>query len=149
MLNGANELRIICIFAKLRSLKHLVFFCDMPRSGRIGGYLCLKKDMARLDERLKLWLESYSDEAGSAKSASPDRPSAPMDVRFTSIIRRVLPILILALAINLGIIFTLPIDATMGRWFWLKDPLSIALAYLMIKTFIVIHRFCSCESIKL
>lgn len=44
-----------------------------------------------------------------------------------------LPVCSLALIINLAILFTLPVEVVMSRWFWLKDPLSFIFAYIVVK----------------
>lgn len=50
-------------------------------------------------------------------------------------LRNVVPILMIALVIDMTIMFIVPIESTMSRWFWLKTPLSIAVAYLICKFF--------------
>lgn len=44
-----------------------------------------------------------------------------------------LPAIFLALAIDLTIMFTVPVEVAMSRWFWIKDPVSIGTAYLICK----------------
>lgn len=47
--------------------------------------------------------------------------------------RNVLPVCCIALIINLTIMFTLPVEVAMSGWFWVKDPLSIILAFILVK----------------
>lgn len=51
------------------------------------------------------------------------------------LLNNLVPVLLIALAIDLIIMFTLPVEAAMSRWFWIKDPVSIGVAYLMCKLF--------------
>ena len=61
----------------------------------------------------------------------------PIDISFDGVFKwllgNVLPVCSLTLIINLAIMFTLPVETAMSRWFWLKDPLSFILAYIVVK----------------
>lgn len=57
-----------------------------------------------------------------------------IDEVFKWLLRNILPILICALTINLFIMFTIPVGATMSKWFWLKDLLSIIIGYVIVRT---------------
>lgn len=56
------------------------------------------------------------------------------DEVFKWLFRNILPILLCALSINLFTMFTIPVEATMSKWFWLKDPLSIIIGYVVVRT---------------
>lgn len=64
---------------------------------------------------------------------------SPIDTSFREVLRwiseNVLPVCTIALIINLTVMFTLPIEIAMSRWFWVKDPLSILLAFILVKAF--------------
>lgn len=61
----------------------------------------------------------------------------PIDTSFDGVFKwllgNVLPVCSIALIINIAIMFTLPVETAMSRWFWLKDPLSFILAYISVK----------------
>lgn len=44
------------------------------------------------------------------------------------LIRRVIPLLLITLIVNLTTMFTVPIDIAASKWFWIKDPLSFVIA---------------------
>ena len=45
-----------------------------------------------------------------------------------------LPVLFLALIINVTFMFVAPVEIIMSGWFWLKDPISIVVAFAVVKT---------------
>lgn len=51
------------------------------------------------------------------------------------LLHNLVTVLLIALAIDLTIMFTVPVEVTMSRWFWVKDPVSIGVAYLICKLF--------------
>lgn len=55
------------------------------------------------------------------------------DEVFRCIYENILPVCTIALVINLTIIFTLPVEVAMSRWFWLKDPISFLLAPILVR----------------
>lgn len=61
----------------------------------------------------------------------------PIDTSFDGVFKwllgNVLPVCSIALIINIAIMFALPVETAMSRWFWLKDPLSFILAYIVVK----------------
>lgn len=48
-------------------------------------------------------------------------------------IHNLCPILLIALVIDVTIIFTVPVEVTMLKWYWLKSPIAISLAYLLFR----------------
>lgn len=57
------------------------------------------------------------------------------------LLHNLVPVLLIALAIDLTIMFTVPVEVAMSRWFWLKGPISIIVAYLISKLFTSICRY--------
>lgn len=53
---------------------------------------------------------------------------------FKLLYENVLPVLAIALIINIIIMFTLSVEIAMSQWFWLRDPLSVILAFILVKT---------------
>ena len=51
----------------------------------------------------------------------------------TWIVRNVISILGVALIIDIMIIFSVPVETTMSRWFWLKEPLSVCMGFILVK----------------
>lgn len=78
----------------------------------IENFLCDESEVADVKENQ---IDSFFDEA------------------FKWLIGHVIPVCSIALIINLAIMFTLPVETAMSRWFWLKDPLSFILAYIVVK----------------
>ena len=64
-------------------------------------------------------------------------PKTPFDTMAESALSRMFhylaPVLLTALAIDLAVMFAAPVETTKTRWFWLKEPLSIGLAYLVYR----------------
>lgn len=63
----------------------------------------------------------------------------PLDIAIERVLHRLLrylvPVLLTALVIDLTILFASPVEYAMSRWFWLKGPISIIVAYLICKLF--------------
>lgn len=84
-------------------------------------------------ERLQKWAMKLIEDDSHISEAREEYDDLMLDEFFRWLFRNVLPVLVLALIINLTIMFTVPIEVTMSKWFWLKDILSIALGYFLVK----------------
>lgn len=91
--------------------------------------LCQKKIMEKILEKIERWIADEPTESETQKSS--------LDIAIEQVMYRLLrcvvPVLLIALVINLTIMFTVPIEMAMSRWFWLKDPISIGAAYFIHK----------------
>ena len=102
----------------------------LPSSGIMYYYLCVKKMiMEKILEKIERWIADEPTEPETQKSS--------LDIAIEQVMYRLLrclvPVLLIALVINLIIMFTLPVEMAMSRWFWLKDPISIGAAYFIHK----------------
>lgn len=102
----------------------------LPSSGIMYYYLCVKKMiMEKILEKIERWIADEPTESETQKSS--------LDIAIEQVMYRLLrcvvPVLLIALMINLTIMFTVPIEMAMSRWFWLKDPISIGAAYFIHK----------------
>ena len=102
----------------------------LPSSGIMYYYLCVKKMiMEKILEKIERWIADEPTESETQKSS--------LDIAIEQVMYRLLrcvvPVLLIALVINLTIMFTVPIGMAMSRWFWLKDPISIGAAYFIHK----------------
>lgn len=50
---------------------------------------------------------------------------------FTWLFRNVMPALLIAVIADIAIMFSVPVEFTMYESFWLKDPLSIAIGFII------------------
>ncbi len=89
--------------------------------------------MSKQLERLQKWTTKFIEDDSHISEAGEKHDDLMLDEFFRWLFRNVLPVLVLALVINLTIMFTVPIEVTMTKWFWLKDILSIALGYFLVK----------------
>lgn len=87
------------------------------------------KILERFQKRVINLLNKDDEDSGIAEA----RPDIMSDIVFLWIFRNVMPVLLIALLINIVIIFAVPAEVTMSRWFCLKDPLSIALGFIIAK----------------
>ena len=85
--------------------------------------------MEKFLEKIERWIADEPTESETQKSS--------LDIAVERVLYRLLrcvaPVLLIALVINLTIMFTVPIEMAMSRWFWLKDPISIGAAYFIHK----------------
>lgn len=87
--------------------------------------------MGKRIEKIRQWI---SDEPAELETQQTSIDKA-IGGAISRLYRSVVPILMIALAIDLIIMFTVPVEVTMSQWFWLKSPLSIFVAYLIGKLF--------------
>lgn len=84
-----------------------------------------------MKKRIENWLEDF--DSPNSEPASYSKMDDVIGGALQWSVRNLLPILLLALALNLLILFTLPMEMTMLKWFWLKDPLSITVAFILFR----------------
>lgn len=84
------------------------------------------------DKRLRSIENFFCDESEDA-DIMENQIDSFFDGAFKWLIGHALPVCVIMLIINLTIMFALPVEAAMSRWFWLKDPLSFILAYIVVK----------------
>lgn len=48
-------------------------------------------------------------------------------------LRNMVPVILIALAIEIVIMLASPIKIAMSEWFWVKDPLSLVISYLIFR----------------
>lgn len=84
------------------------------------------------DKRLRS-IESFICDESEDTNIKGNQIDSFFNGAFKWLMGHVLPVCVIMLIINLTITFTLPIEAAMSQWFWLKDPLSFILAYIVVK----------------
>lgn len=89
--------------------------------------------MGKQIERLQKWAMKLIEDDSHVSEAREEYDNLMLDEFFRWLFRNVLPVLVLALIINLTIMFIVPIEETMSKWFWLNDILSISLGYFLFK----------------
>lgn len=57
------------------------------------------------------------------------------DKVFPWILNNVIPPLIIGLIIDITIMFSVPVETTMSSCFWLKDPISLCVGFLIVRGF--------------
>lgn len=87
--------------------------------------------MEKQIEKLRQWI---ADEPTDSEIQENSIDTA-VESALSWLLHNLVPVLLMALTINLTIMFTSPMEVAMSRWFWLKTPLSIAVAYLICKFF--------------
>lgn len=87
--------------------------------------------MKKQIEKLRQWI---ADEPTDSEIQENSIDTA-VESALSWLLHNLVPVLLMALAIDLTIMFTVPVDVTMSRWFWIKAPVSIAVAYLICKLF--------------
>lgn len=92
--------------------------------------------MGKIFEKIEKWIADEPVEQGSQKTSI----DLAVESALSWLLNNLVPVLLIALAIDLTIIFTSSIGVTMSRWFWIKDPVSIGVAYLISKLFTSICR---------
>ena len=58
-----------------------------------------------------------------------------LDKVFPWILSNVIPVLIIGLIIDITIMFSVPVETTMSSCFWLKDPISLCMGFLIVRVF--------------
>lgn len=87
--------------------------------------------MKKQIEKIQQWI------AAEPVEQEPQRTAIDLAIErilFWSL-NNLVPVLLIALTIDLTIMFTSPMEVAMSRWFWIKDPVSIVVAYLICKLF--------------
>lgn len=84
---------------------------------------------------MKKQIEDWLTDSGSenAESAAGSKINVSMERVLRWMFFNLTPVLMIAQAINLLIIFNAPIEMTMSSWFCFKDPLSIAVAFILFR----------------
>ena len=88
--------------------------------------------MKKQIEKLRQWI---ADEPTDSEIQKNSIDTAVESALSWWLLHNLVPVLLMALAIDLTIMFTVPVEVTMSRWFWVKDPVSIGVAYLICKLF--------------
>ncbi len=87
--------------------------------------------MKKQIEKIRQRIAEEPTESGTQKK--------PLDIAMERVLHRLLrylvPVCLIAVVINLTIMFTAPVEVTVSRWFWLKEPISIGAACLICKLF--------------
>lgn len=87
--------------------------------------------MGKISTLLIQWIEKslYED-------PTPTPPS-PLDIwiekKLKWMARRVCPVLLISIVLQLVVLFNVPLELTAAQWFWLKDPLSLVAAELIYR----------------
>lgn len=87
--------------------------------------------MKKQIEKILQWIAEEPVEQKPQKTAI----DLAIEKTMSWLLHNLVPVLLITLAIDLTIMFTSPMEVAMSRWFWLKTPLSIAVAYLICKFF--------------
>lgn len=90
--------------------------------------------MKRLTDRIKLWFESESCEYSTPEKGEIERIEFLMESAYSRMMRNLLPFFLIALIINLLIMFNVPIEVTKKQWFWLKELFSLGMAYIIFRS---------------
>lgn len=96
--------------------------------------------MKRQFEKIALWIEEDPNELEAQKSGETGRLESAIESGLSWMMSNVVPVLLIALIINLAIMFTVPVKITMAQWFWLKDPISLGLGYILFISFKRVYR---------
>ena len=83
--------------------------------------------MDKVAERLRLWITNEPTIQRNSIDTVIERI-------LLWLLRHLVPVLLMALVINLIILCASTVEATMSPWFWLKDPVSVVAAYLICKS---------------
>lgn len=54
---------------------------------------------------------------------------------FRWIFMNVMPVLVLALIIDITFMFAVPIEVAKSEWYWIKDPVSIIISFILVRVF--------------
>ena len=66
---------------------------------------------------------------------------------FPWILSNVIPVLIIGLIIDITIMFSVPVETTMSSCFWLKDPISLCVGFLIVRVFYFLkNSFLPCKA---
>lgn len=90
-------------------------------------------DMNKQQDKHLRSIENFLCDESEDADVKENQIDSFFDGAFKWLIRHVIPVCAIALIINLAIMFTLPVETAMSQWFWLKDPLSFILAYIVVK----------------
>lgn len=70
-----------------------------------------------------------------------------LDKVFPWILSNVIPVLIIGLIIDITIMFSVPVETTMSSCFWLKDPISLCVGFLIVRVFYFLkNSFLPCKA---
>ncbi len=70
-----------------------------------------------------------------------------LDKVFPWILSNVIPVLIIGLIIDITIMFSVPVETTMSSCFWLKDPISLCVVFLIVRVFYFLkNSFLPCKA---
>lgn len=70
-----------------------------------------------------------------------------LDKVFPWILSNVIPVLIIGLIIDITIMFSVPVETTMSSCFWLKDPISLCVVFLIVRVFYFLkNSFLPCKT---
>ena len=70
-----------------------------------------------------------------------------LDKVFPCILSNVIPVLIIGLIIDITIMFSVPVETTMSSCFWLKDPISLCVVFLIVRVFYFLkNSFLPCKA---
>jgi hypothetical protein len=123
-LHAALSINVAFLYAISRT--HFIYSAVIRHNVLLS--LC-QKNMEKFLEKIERWIADEPTESETQKSS--------LDIAVERVLYRLLrcvaPVLLIALVINLIIMFTLPVEMAMSRWFWLKDPISIGAAYFIHK----------------
>lgn len=85
-------------------------------------------------ERVKCWADKFLETEVDFGLQEPHSEfHEEMSQMLSWANRRVAPVLLVMIAIDLLIIFASPVEIAMSRWFWQKDPIAIASAILLFR----------------
>ncbi len=89
--------------------------------------------MNRQINQLRKHFERFIVEDGDVTEIEEVQNDIIMDKVFPWIVRNVISVLGVALIVDIVIMFSVPVETTMSRWFWLKDPLSVCMGFIIVK----------------
>ena len=70
-----------------------------------------------------------------------------LDKVFPWILSNVILVLIIGLIIDITIMFSVPVETTMSSCFWLKDPISLCVVFLIVRVFYFLkNSFLPCKA---
>ena len=90
----------------------------------------MKEQIDNLRKSLETWI-SEDNSIENSVEINNDPLDDMIEKDLSWCLHHLCPFLIIALAIDLTIIFTMPRQIALSGWFWLKDPLSLGIAWLI------------------
>lgn len=107
----------------------------------------MKRDIQPGINQHRRLLEKFISEDIDMINMAESESDILMDKVFPWIFRNVMPVLIIGLMIDIIIMFSVPVETTMTSCFWLKDPISLCMGFLIVRVFYFLrNRILPCKA---